>query len=108
MSDLTFNEYQRESARTRAGEPDLILAALGLTGEAGEFADHVKKWYAQGHEIDEDKLALELGDLLWYIACAADALGRRMSHIAIGNVAKLAARYPDGFTVERSMNRGTK
>ncbi len=97
--------YQREAARTRAGNPDIFVGALGLAGEVGEFADHVKKWYAQGHPLDHDKLINELGDILWYIACSADALGADLSEIARRNIEKLRVRYPNGFTTEASMNR---
>ena len=51
----------------------MIIAALGLTGEAGEFANMVKKLTAHGHEISVEKLADELGDILWYVAEAATA-----------------------------------
>ena len=60
-----FDEYQQKAARTRAGQADYVMAALGLTGEAGEFADLVKKWYAQGHPLDRARMIEELGDLLW-------------------------------------------
>jgi NTP pyrophosphatase (non-canonical NTP hydrolase) len=103
---MTFDEYAALAAITdsNAGDP-LVIAALGLAGEAGEFADRVKKSLAQGHELDRDVLAGEAGDILWYVAKAARALGVTLDEIATRNVAKLAARYPDGFAAQRSIGR---
>lgn len=79
--------------------------SLGLTGEAGEVADYVKKVVAHGHALDADKLAKELGDVLWYTAVMADAIGRSLEDIAAQNIVKLKARYPEGFSHERSLAR---
>lgn len=106
---MTFNDYQKEALRTasNAGNslPRVLNGALGLCGEAGEFADILKKHYYQGHDLDEGHLAKELGDILWYVAVAADALGIDLDTIAEMNVLKLQDRYPDGFDAERSQNR---
>lgn len=109
MPELTLNEYQRLAARTagagREGDFRKIIAALGLAGEAGEFANLVKKLTAHGHTIAPETLADELGDILWYLSEAASACGLELQAIAAGNVAKLKARYPDGFSEENSRNR---
>ncbi len=109
VSPLTLNEYQALAARTAgAGGGDdrrLIIAALGLAGEAGEFANLVKKRTAHGHDIPDEKLADELGDVLWYIAEAATSCGISLDDLARQNVEKLRRRYPDGFSRERSRNR---
>ena len=102
---MTLEEYELLATRTRAGEANVTVAALGLAGEAGEFADHVKKWLAQGHDLDYDKLEGELGDILWYVAMGAAACGVSLEYIARRNVEKLRARYPEGFTREASVNR---
>lgn len=86
----------------------LMNAALGLCGEAGEFADIVKKHYFQGHPLGEEEklhLAKELGDVMWYIAEACKALGIGMDYVATTNIEKLLKRYPEKFSVEQSMNR---
>jgi NTP pyrophosphatase (non-canonical NTP hydrolase) len=103
---MTFDEYMAQAAATdsNAGDP-LVVAALGLSGEAGEFADQVKKSLAQGHELDQARLADEAGDILWYVAKAARALGVSLDEIAARNVAKLAGRYPQGFAAQRSIRR---
>lgn len=103
---MNFSEYQEQSRRTRSGEPDLIVAALGLCGESGEVADNIKKHISQGHPFDHGKIANEIGDIMWYVSLACDALGITMEHAAELNIEKLRKRYPDGFDPERSMNRG--
>lgn len=112
MSDerLTLQHYQRLAARTAGagGEGDrrLVVAALGLAGEAGEFANLVKKRTAHGHkDITPEVLADELGDVLWYLAEAATSIGLDLGEIGLQNVAKLQRRYPDGFEQARSINR---
>lgn len=108
---MTIDEYQTLALRTAApGDEDrrLVTACLGLSGEVGEFTDHVKKWFAQGHPVDYDKLALELGDVLWYVALAADALGVPLSAIARANVHKLEVRYGGTFTSDASQHRAAR
>ncbi len=109
MMTLTLDEYQKLAARTAGaggdGQRRLIIAALGLAGEAGEFANIVKKLTAHGHEIPPATLADELGDVLWYLAEAATTCGLSLGEIAAGNVEKLRQRYPQGFSQERSIHR---
>jgi NTP pyrophosphatase (non-canonical NTP hydrolase) len=113
IENLNLNEYQRLAARTSGaggeGERRLIIAALGLAGEAGEFANLVKKLTAHGHaDITAQVLGDELGDVLWYLAEAASACGLDLSQVAMDNINKLRDRYPDGFSQERSINRDAK
>ncbi|NDI35587.1 nucleoside triphosphate pyrophosphohydrolase family protein [Chengkuizengella sediminis] len=105
---MDFNEYQMKAMRTAAGsdsEKLLLNTALGLCGESGEVADHLKKHIFQGHELDRKKLEKELGDVLWYLAAGAEALGISLEEIAKGNITKLEKRYPNGFECEKSINR---
>lgn len=109
---MDLDEYQRLAHRTsnfngpELGAPrHLTMAALGLTGEAGEAADIVKKVVFHGHTLDREKLAKEVGDVLWYIAEMATALELPLSEIAAGNIAKLRLRYPSGFSSEASVER---
>lgn len=101
---MTLNEYQSETYRT-AGDDNLAVLALGLAGEAGEFADLVKKHLGHGHPLDKVKAMKELGDQLWYIARAAAKLGYTLNDVAVANVEKLQKRYPQGFSTEASINR---
>lgn len=105
---MHMNEYQKLAMRTAGeltNEDKLINAVFGLNGEAGEIADHIKKHMFQGHKLDGEKLVKELGDVLWYIALGAEALGINLEEVAQINIEKLKKRYPEGFSVERSVNR---
>lgn len=105
---MTVNEYHGLAMRTAPKLDDdsmLINAALGLTGEAGEVADIVKKSYYQGHELDFDAIVEELGDVAWYIALACQALGVSMENVLKMNIEKLENRYPYGFDASMSRNR---
>jgi NTP pyrophosphatase (non-canonical NTP hydrolase) len=106
---MTLSAYQFLAMRTapadRTVADQLTNAALGLTGEAGEVADHIKKVVFHAHELDRDAIIKELGDVLWYVAAAATALDVDLGVVAARNVAKLRARYPDGFDAARSRAR---
>lgn len=107
---ITANDYQRAALRTASGMNYenygmLMNGVLGLCGETGEVADIVKKATFQGHELDKEHVAEELGDVAWYLAIAAYAIGYNLGDIFQGNVDKLKKRYPDGFDKSRSINR---
>ena len=106
---MTINEYQKEALRTEQGMgkqyPRLLNGLMGLCGESGEAIDILKKTMFQGHGLDVDHLAKELGDVAWYLAVSADALGYDLETILQMNVNKLRARYPDGFDSELSKHR---
>ena len=106
---MTINEYQKLAMATlnpELGKKDVLInGVMGLCGESGEAIDIVKKWLAQGHELDRDKLAKELGDICWYLAETATALDLPLEEIMEGNIEKLRQRYPDGFDAERSIHR---
>jgi NTP pyrophosphatase (non-canonical NTP hydrolase) len=106
---MNADEYQKLALRTATDgnfHERIINAALGLSGEAGEFADAVKKMQFQGHGLDRTKAKNELGDIAWYVALASSALGFSLSEVLQSNIDKLRERYPDGFDSERSVNRG--
>ena len=106
---MTANEYQKLAMTTLnpalSRKDVLINAVMGLCGESGEAIDIVKKWLAQGHDLDREKLAKELGDVAWYLAEAATALDLDLETILQANLDKLAKRYPEGFQTHRSLNR---
>ena len=106
---MSINEYQKLAMVTLNPELSkkdvLINGVMGLCGESGEAIDIVKKWLAQGHELDKEKLAKELGDIAWYLAETAYALDIPLEDILRGNIEKLAKRYPEGFSAYRSLNR---
>ena len=106
---MTINEYQRLAMRTSnkalTQYEHLMNGALGLAGESGEVADHIKKNRFQGHQLDAYHIAKELGDICWYIAETAAAIGYNLETIMQMNIDKLKARYPEGFDSERSLHR---
>jgi NTP pyrophosphatase (non-canonical NTP hydrolase) len=102
-------EYQREVTRTMnhslARKHALTNYALGLCGESGEVGELIKKHAFHGHTLDTEKLAKEIGDVLWYAAALADEAGLSLEVIMHKNVLKLRERYPFGFTHEDSIAR---
>jgi NTP pyrophosphatase (non-canonical NTP hydrolase) len=134
-SALTLDDYQRHAGRTahrsldtypaairsavdalhRAGKfqdardllhaTDQLVWTAGLTGEAGEVSDYLKKVLGHGKPLEVATVKKELGDVLWYVAALAQSFGLSLSEIATANVEKLRARYPDGFTVQASAAR---
>ena len=99
---MTINEYQTAALRTAQTDKltanELLLnSALGLCGESGEVADLAKKHRFQGHDLDFEHIAKELGDVAWYLAVGAYSIGYDLEAILQMNVDKLKARYPDGF-----------
>lgn len=87
-------------------EQQLTYGVIGLCGEAGEASEIVKKYAFQGHTLDCYHLAIELGDVLWYVAYTAHNIGYPLGKIMALNQDKLAKRYPDGkFDPEKSRNR---
>ena len=112
---MTIDEYQSKAMRTVAGmnyekystpeECLLINGVMGLNGEAGECIDSVKKYLFQGHALDKEHIAEELGDVAWYLAITAHAIGYDLSEILNNNIVKLLDRYPDGFSADKSINR---
>lgn len=86
-------------------ESQLLCAAMGLTGEAGEACDIVKKWFEQGREIDEAKLLLELADVSYYVQLMLFALGKTEQQMVDALANKLDKRYPTGFSTKASKTR---
>jgi NTP pyrophosphatase (non-canonical NTP hydrolase) len=106
---MTINEYQKLAMTTlnpNLSDQDILInGVMGLCGESGEAIDLVKKHLAQGHELDKEHLAKELGDIAWYIAETATVLGYSLEDILQANIDKLKKRYPEGFDKEKSLNR---
>lgn len=109
LASIDFDKFQSLSSRTANTNLEDFLEvcnyALGLISESGEVSDLVKKQLFHGHEIDKEKIEDELGDVLWYMSNLATKYGISLKGIAIRNIEKLKARYPDGFDVEKSINR---
>lgn len=106
MRTSTFDEYQQQTEETAiypgvGTKAGLIYATLGLNGEAGEFAERVKKMLRDGggrvlSNEEHDAMVKELGDTLWYLARAATELGVSLETVAQRNLEKLADRKNRG------------
>ena len=100
-----LNELERQGADVSR----LMTAAFGMSAEAGEFTEVVKKIFLQGKPYTEENIfhmKRELGDLCWYLAQACIALDITFEQVLEMNYEKLSARYPEGsFDVYRSENR---
>jgi NTP pyrophosphatase (non-canonical NTP hydrolase) len=87
----------------------LLTAAVGMSAEAGEFTEIVKKIIFQGKPVNQENLfhlKRELGDIMWYVSQACIGLDISLEEVIQMNFEKLSARYPEGaFSIERSENR---
>lgn len=105
---MYLNEYQALAARTidpeGTFETKQMHALHGMVAEVGELHSIYQKFY-QGHEVNEEHVKKELGDILWFIAEYCTVFGWDLSEIAKMNIKKLEARYPDGFDPEHSLHR---
>mgnify|MGYP003325389317 CR=1 FL=1 len=104
---MNLNEYQKLAARTiPATDPDdqLHHGLFGLASEAGEVLGIYQKVY-QGHEMDNEHLQKEVGDLLWFIAEFCTSTGWNLDDIMQMNIDKLKARFPKGFEIDKSLHR---
>lgn len=111
---MEANTYQQLAARTLIDAPGFTLTdkefmivwnALGLTGEAGEVADTVKKAILHRHGLDMDKMVKEIGDVCWYLAALCTTLDIDLETVMAANIEKLKTRYPEGFRFEDSLAR---
>lgn len=105
---MTFNEYQELSKRTinkdLSTREKTLHSLHGMVGEIGEIHSIYQKRY-QGSPLDLDHIMIEVGDLLWFISEFCISIGCSMDDVAMSNIEKLKARYPDGFDVEHSLHR---
>lgn len=114
---MTPEEYISLADRTNShkfcppshdNDQQLLHAAIGLSTESGELLDSVKKCLFYGKPLDEVNYKEELGDILWYVACACKAMNWSMEDIMQMNINKLTKRYPEKFTVEAAYQRDLK
>lgn len=123
---MTGKEYQKLAMRTNDGRATnrliekiddnaefpwdtdiggILNGCLGLSGEVGEFNDMVKKWIFHKKPMDMEHAKKELGDVLWYVAMICSSFGWYMDEVMQMNIDKLKARYPEGFSVDKSLHR---
>lgn len=106
-SDFTARLFELEKEEFPVER--MLTAAVGMSAEAGEFTEVVKKIVFQGKPVTEENLfhlKRELGDLVWYMTQACIALNVTFEEVIQMNFEKLTARYPEGtFNIQRSENR---
>lgn len=106
----TFESFHADVVRTSSSyeDPNIELAVigLGLTGEAGEVAELIKKNLGHGHTLDKTKFVKELGDVLFYLDWAATRVGVTLAEVARVNMDKRLERYPHGFEQSRTYHNG--
>ena len=97
---MTLNDYQKSAYETAVYPAFMGIAytALGLTGEAGEVAEKVKKMIRDSKSLEESRAGIiaELGDVLWYVAALAKEIDVDLSTVAMLNLRKLKARKKEG------------
>ena len=100
ISDLDMYQQVEKSTAIYPREQAIIYPTLGLTGEAGEVANKVKKIIRDGTNKNNENLvqeiSAEIGDCLWYISVLADDIGVKLSDIANNNLEKLENRKKKG------------
>lgn len=106
---MTGNEYQKLAERTmdlkKRTPAEVEMHALhGMVGEIGELHSLYQKVY-QGHHFDDGHAMKEVGDLLWFVAEYCTSRGWTMEEVMQTNIDKLRARYPEGFSADRSLHR---
>ena len=108
---IDASTYQKTAARTINKDlypEEIEMHALhGMAGEIGELHSLYQKTF-QGHEFNEEHAKKELGDLLWFIAEYCTVMNWDLADVMLTNLGKLAARFPDGFEAEKSLNRDPK
>jgi NTP pyrophosphatase (non-canonical NTP hydrolase) len=111
---MDANQYQQLAARTLIDAPDfeitpfevmVLWSVTGLEGETGEVSELVKKGIFHRKGFDRERIKNELGDVLWYLSALAQQFDIPLAEVMQTNIEKLKARYPDGYSAERSSFR---
>lgn len=110
--DLIKYEYP-EFVASRAKQlsnhtEDMLHMAVGISGEAGELLDAIKKVWVYNKTLDIENVREELGDLLFYIQGMANLIGTDLEELIKGNMEKLKKRYPTGYTDAAAQARADK
>lgn len=109
LDTIDATGYKNDSQLPRINVATLITAAMGMSGESGEFSEIVKKVVFHGKPLTDevrDHLVKELGDVMWYWTNACRAINVDPNVVIALNVTKLSARYPGGeFSAYASANR---
>lgn len=110
MSDLA--EFRAHTKRLFV-KPDsdvekMVHAVLGVSGEAGELVDAIKKHWIYEKPLDKENVLEECGDLLFYLDRILDLCGYTIEDAIEHNIEKLRVRYPEGYTDQAARDRADK
>lgn len=109
---MTPIEYQILAMKTAkdmgSTKMNLIHGAMGVSSDAGELVDAIKKHTIYNKELDFDNVVEEIGDVLWFCALICNTVGTNLSVVMEANISKLAKRYPDKYTDEAAIARADK
>jgi NTP pyrophosphatase (non-canonical NTP hydrolase) len=108
LSDRTCKHIGEEGVTITPEMYDLLHAAFGISGEAGEILDAVKKSFIYNKPLDKENMKEEIGDCLWYIALACRTLNVSFEEIMKSNIDKLTKRYPEKYTDAHAIARADK
>jgi NTP pyrophosphatase (non-canonical NTP hydrolase) len=103
---MNYSEFvAARFTKRHEGDDGLMHCAVGISGEAGELLDSVKKTWVYGKPLDRVNLVEELGDIEWYMEALRSLLGVTRDEVIAANVAKLEKRYPVKYTDELALAR---
>lgn len=92
---MEFNDYQQAANRTLMGSEQVLTnCALGLSSETGQVVDLIKQFTFQNHDLDQERLTKEMGDVLWYLSQVAQWANISFDEVATENIRRLSKRYP--------------
>lgn len=112
-TEQLINQIYPQFVQSRTKDLDsdtlnMLHMAVGISGEAGELLDAIKKVWVYGKEPDWGNIREELGDLLFYIQGLANILGDNIDDLIESNMTKLTKRYPTGYTDADAIERADK
>lgn len=93
---MTYQEFVKGLVKPLGDQERLVHAAMGVSGEAGELLDAIKKHWVYGKELDVGNVMEELGDILFYVQAMANEFGWDLTDLVVENMKKLQQRYPSG------------
>lgn len=112
MTYFATNEFAEHVARLFVKPSDetgrMVHAAMGISGEAGELIDAIKKTWIYGKPLDRENVLEESGDLLFYLQALLTECGFTIDEAMTANVGKLRKRYPQGYTDAAAIARADK
>lgn len=109
IEESDYSEFvQKLFAKRHEGMDGLMHAAVGISGEAGEILDAVKKTWVYGKSVDVTNIIEELGDLEFYMQALRNLIYTSRDEILLRNMDKLAKRYPDGYSDTAAIERADK